>query len=398
MLFLTLFLGNNRKGYFMKKIISLLTLLALTFSFTGCMSEEEKMKAAEDEKLAAAIVEKYLDENYKGAEILKTRYLERNRSGAVAVPDFGVYATGYCVSDIDYGTEDFSVIVNTDTGECWDNYGYNQQKSVVMEKITTGISGADIDETEIRVFYKDFTSTLRADDCQGFLKKGDEIFSSDKYIINVLLKCDGNIARLDNSKLKEADCKAETSVAAISFTDIYSKASVSLDNTSFDLTLNKDYKELYRLLEEKIQFEYTYDLKKKEYVWNELPFVDYERMTLGGFTFCWNDYGVQSIDFRPVNAEKTYTEKSGTTYTSVSDTAVTVTYDIDTDAENRELFCWVDEEFEYNYLVLDSDGVRKDNIYKIGSSYKNYGDCREITMSKLYDDQPFTLGIYSKDK
>ena len=192
----------------MKKTIALLSVLALMVTFSGCMSAEEKMKAEEDERLAVPIVEKYLSENYEGAVISKTTYLERNKSGAIAVPDFGVYATGYCVSQVDYGSDDFSVIVNTDTGECWDNYGYKQIKKDIADKIKSGVDSADVEDVEVNVYYKDFPSVLWADNCVGFSKKGDDILASDKYTINVLLKCDGDISRLDYSKLKEFDIKS----------------------------------------------------------------------------------------------------------------------------------------------------------------------------------------------
>jgi hypothetical protein len=378
----------------MKKTIALFSFLALTFSLSGCMSPEEKMKAEEDERLAVPIVEKYLSQNYDGAEIIETTYLERNKSGAVAVPDFGVYATGYCVSDIDYGSNDFKVIVNTDTGECWDNFSYGKMKQDIKEKIISGISNADVEDVEIMLFHKSFPAMLWAKDCMGFTKKDDDVFASENYTINVLLKCDGNIARLDYSKLKELDCKSELSVAAITFNDRYYKNTTNLDDNSYDLTLDEEYEDLYRILDEKLQIELTYDSKKGEYVWEELPYVDYECIKIGDFTFGWDANGID-VDFHQTNADRTYTEKNNT-YTSVNGTAVIVTYDIATNSDNRDLFCWADEKYEGNYLILTSDGTRKDHVYSILSGYKEYGRCRRLALNKLYDGQPFILGIYTK--
>ena len=380
----------------MKKIIALFSFLALTFSLSGCMSAEEKMKAEEDERLAVPIVEKYLSENYEGAEITKTTYLERNRSGAIAVPDFGVYATGYCVSQIDYGNNDFSVIVNTDTGECWDNFEYKNVKNDIAGRIESGISSAHIDDVEINIYHKEFPSVLWADNCVGFSKKGDNILESDKYIINVLLKCDGDISRLDYSKLKEYDFKAEVSVAAVTYYNQYYTNDIRLDSKSYDLTLNEDYEELQRILDEKLQFQYAYDHDQKACCWSEVSYEDYECITIGDFTFSYNSYGVKA-NFNIVAADETYTEKNNT-YTSLNGTAVVVTYDIDSNFKSRDLYCWTDNKFDGDYLVLTSDGVRKNNVYKISGGSAKYGDYRKIDMSKLYDNQPFTVGIYEKDK
>ncbi len=380
----------------MKKIIALFSFLALTFSLSGCMSAEEKMKAEEDERLAVPIVEKYLSENYEGAVISKTTYLERNKSSAVAVPDFGVYATGYCVSQIDYGSNDFSVIVNTDTGECWDNFNYKQLRNDIADKIKSGIDSADIDDVEVNVYYKDFPSTLWADNCVGFSKKSDNVLASDEYIINVLLKCDGDISRLDYSKLKEYDIKSEVSVAAVTFYDQYNMNDIRLDSKSYDLTLNEDYEEQHRILDEKLQFQYAYDYNQKACCWSEVSYEDYECVTIGDFTFSYDSYGVK-VYFNIVAADETYTDKNST-YTSLNGTAVTVTYDTDSNYKNKDLFCWTDNKFDGNYLVLTSDGVRKDNVYKISGGSAKYGDYRKIDMSKLYDNQPFTVGIYRKDK
>ena len=385
------------KDAFMKRIIALFSFLALTVSLSGCMSAEEKMKAEEDEKISLPIVEKYLSENYDGAKITKTTYLERNKSGAIAVPDFGVYTTGYCISQIAYGNNDFSVIVNTDTGECWDNYGYEQIKKDISKEISSCINSVKIEDIEIKFFYKDFPSLLWARDCDGFSKKGDNILTNRDYQINVLLECEGEITSLDYTALKEKDIASEVSIVAVSFADGHSSDSVALDDSTYSLSLDKDYNELYLILDKQLQIDYTDHSSDKSYSWETLPVIDYENITIGDFTFGWDANGVD-VDFITANASKAYTDNRGKQYTSINGSAVTIVYDIDESSDNRQLFCWPDSEYEGEYLVLTSDGARKDNVYEIYEGYKKYGKCRNINMNKVYNNEPFTLGIYSENK
>ena len=88
---------------------------------TACMSKEEREKAEKNEALARPNVQEYLNLNYGSGKIKSLNCLNSSKGGSL-FPDFKDYASPYVKSSVIVDKQEFSVITNTKTGQCYDNY------------------------------------------------------------------------------------------------------------------------------------------------------------------------------------------------------------------------------------------------------------------------------------
>ena len=195
--------------------LSLLAVSVLTiFLCTACMSAEERRQAEADIKAARPAVEKYLDDNFGGGQVICIDFMQAKKYPG-PIPDFDVYSSGYCKADVRLENNDeFQVVVNSEDGICYDNYHTDYVINKAVEKIVSLTDGTQPDDIEVNVAARSLLGTLGSG-YEGFLSRdtdtADNLLNGD-YYFNVVLKYGSSLNGVDVSKLENTAYKANISV------------------------------------------------------------------------------------------------------------------------------------------------------------------------------------------
>ncbi len=208
-------------GGHMKKLISIFLLFSLILvSFTSCMSEDEKQRVRENEKIAIPMIERYVEENYKGAVIESVKCLTVTNDTLFVTTK----ATDYTKAEVSYQDETFNVVFDSKTGKIYNNY--NQHKIVdKMETLVFDEIPVDIPkDTEIRFMPSDFADFV--DGGWGYLEKDidsvEDLLKTDRYKIFVLCKYVNSQMNFESIPIKsflKDEYKSDIQIAFVNYRD-----------------------------------------------------------------------------------------------------------------------------------------------------------------------------------
>ena len=253
----------------------------LVLLLTGCMSEEEKAKAKEHEKEAMPLISTYLENHYGGGKITQLSCQTR-KSSSVAVPDFRAYATEYVRAEVKGQGKEFSVLANVETGQCYDNFFYQEIKAELKSLILKYARLKEPKAMELALLSKTLKETLSEGKINGFMAEGlqsfDDLKNSGDYEIYVVLKY---IDEVDTEKIISGVLQrklngADVSIAVLDYRNQERYVPDQYAQTTFDTDSFADQDSCYRLsdlyiLQNGEEYSAAYKSRKIqdiEYIWN----------------------------------------------------------------------------------------------------------------------------------
>ena len=387
------------------------TALAILLIFTvmlccSCMSDTEKEKAMEDVRAAKPIIENYISENYSGAKLSTINYLAAKKDPG-PVPDFGIYASGYCIAEIEYGNDDFNVIADTDSGECWDNYGTDSLENELKQKLSSMIEGALPRSIDINISPCSLSSRISDSKQQGFYKiedkNADAIIFGGNYDITAALKYDMPLSDISYDKLTSQTYKSSVTLQLLKFRDNSYAQKEILPRGESVIALSSE--EQYLLLEESISFRTWHtESGSDDYVMELVSDSKYETAVVGDLTFAWKSNEI-TPDFTTTEAPDTMTTKyySKKPFYRLSDTAALMSYSMPADTTRTKLYCYCAEKYSAGYfialpLVGDNDAANNLTVNRKTAAINANTACVASFSVKNEENQLYTIGIYQKSE
>ncbi len=390
----------------MKRTALFLVFVMIATALCGCMSKEEKKESMEDVKLARPIVEEYISENYSGAKIKNISYLTERPIDSSAIADLEKRASGYCVAFVNSADTDFRILIDTDTGNCWDTYASDSLKAEIKSELAQKL-GSDFapDGTELYTFDSSLIHTLTDSDAEGFFKKGttaDDILNSASYYITALFKYSGrDISKADLSKINAEKYRCGMSFTLLKVKDCkYLSMNWIHDRAGMEFSVSKDF---YSAALDSTNSIVTY-YNGEDFTYGEPEYCKYKSEQIGEFTFFWNS---AYVDVKP--------EETGTLSEFVSDTfdsrytpctqkGVQLTYNVTRKNDcgyisEYDICCSVSKEYAKKYIgiIYDKGGINHNSFEYIGTVFPD-GDTFTVNIytSKSGSGIPITVGIYEK--
>lgn len=392
----------------MKKVFGVLFLTVFCVTaLCACLSNAEREKADANIAKAKPIVEKYVSENYSGAEIENVTFLEHNKTDGYAVLDFSVYASDYCKADIKYNGSEFQVIVNVETNACYDNRLYKDIASGINEYLKSLTKGFYVSKTENRIFDKTLVDELYTKDCVGFFDKSvteyKDVLGSENYSVFSLFICDSSFQKADYNGLTEDNgFKCDMYVGFIkpkanrnmSFPD--GLLEVKDENTDY-IKLSIEERTEYMNIEEKMTFKtYSDGILKMD---NDCL---YKTEEYGSFVFVWDSKRAH-FEFSEKNAPDTVSTKkyySGEEFYSIYNKAAVIDYEMK-DNRRDDFNVYILTPYKEGDLYLVSmyrDSTVKD-IDKLTSTYNSSKNRKYYIERVTFDGsrgREIMIGIYKK--
>lgn len=379
--------------------LSLLSVSVLTiFLCTACMSAEERRQAEADIKAARPAVEKYLDDNFGGGQVICIDFMQAKKYPG-PIPDFGVYSSGYCKADVRLENNDeFQVVVNSEDGICYDNYHTDYVINKAVEKIVSLTDGTQPDDIEVNVAARSLLGTLGSG-YEGFLSRdtdtADKLLNGD-YYFNVVLKYGSSLNGVDVSKLENTAYKANISVRLLQFSE-FAEGGTKLDvlgKSDSNLTLDDSLSYLY-LREHLLLDNFRMSDEENFTRFQKGNMVTYLQTKVDDLILAWNS-SAADISVSSVPAEKQISTEyySGKKFTALSDTAAKIDYISKTGSGYSEVYAFTTGNFnDTPYLVGDGNAETKD-----------VADCMMIISGTDYHSADFnikgvgsiTVGLYKR--
>ena len=379
--------------------LSLLAVWVLTiFLCTACMSAEERRQAEADIKAARPAVEKYLDENFGGGQVICIDFMQAKKYPG-PIPDFGVYSSSYCKADVRLENNDeFQVVVNSEDGICYDNYHTDYVINKAVEKIVSLTDGTQPDDIEVNVAARSLLGTLGSG-YEGFLSRdtdtADKLLNGD-YYFNVVLKYGSSLNGVDVSKLENTAYKANISVRLLQFSE-FAEGGTKLDvlgKSDSNLTLDDSLSYLY-LREHLLLDNFRMSDEENFTRFQKGNMVTYLQTKVDDLILAWNS-SAADISVSSVPAEKQISTEyySGKKFTVLSDTAAKIDYISKTGSGYSEVYAFTTGDFnDTPYLVGDGNAETKD-----------VADCMMIISGTDYHSADFnikgvgsiTVGLYKR--
>lgn len=325
-------MGKNRR----KKLIGTLFIsLLAAVVFTGCMSKKEKEKAETYEKEAFWDAQKYLLDRYGSLGIVSNRESLTEPDGYWGA--FAEHAMPYVQADVWLWGDTFNVVVNVDTGECYDNRKAEEVREQIEEYLYDKI---DIPSPEhLEVYFNPTEIRLLSDEnTNGYLPSGEvpdieELFADSDYQISILLEYADS--EIDFHKIDVEDlCEAGAEGPSVSLTFVNYRSSNGCENdvltagecinsTFMDARLLYYGKEVYNV-------NFDRDYKSQTDTFQYAGTVSdtcrhYRSKTVNGIRFVWVEEGYD-VELTETTVPQTfYSENDNSTLYAVSDAAVAVT-------------------------------------------------------------------------
>lgn len=379
--------------------LSLLAVSVLTiFLCTACMSAEERRQAEADIKAARPAVEKYLDDNFGGGQVICIDFMQAKKYPG-PIPDFGVYSSGYCKADVRLENNDeFQVVVNSEDGICYDNYHTDYVINKAVEKIVSLTDGTQPDDIEVNVAARSLLGTLGSG-YEGFLSRdtdtADKLLNGD-YYFNVVLKYGSSLNGVDVSKLENTAYKANITVRLLQFSE-FAEGGTKLDvlgKSDSNLTLDDSLSYLY-LREHLLLDNFRMSDEENFTRFQKGNMVTYLQTKVDDLILAWNS-SAADISVSSVPAEKQISTEyySGKKFTVLSDTAAKIDYISKTGSGYSEVYAFTTGDFnDTPYLVGDGNAETKD-----------VADCMMIISGTDYHSADFnikgvgsiTVGLYKR--
>lgn len=379
--------------------LSLLAVSVLTiFLCTACMSAEERRQAEADIKAARPAVEKYLDDNFGGGQVICIDFMQAKKYPG-PIPDFGVYSSGYCKADVRLENNDeFQVVVNSEDGICYDNYHTDYVINKAVEKIVSLTDGTQPDDIEVNVAARSLLGTLGSG-YEGFLSRdtdtADKLLNGD-YYFNVVLKYGSSLNGVDVSELENTAYKANISVRLLQFSE-FAEGGTKLDvlgKSDSNLTLDDSLSYLY-LREHLLLDNFRMSDEENFTRFQKGNMVTYLQTKVDDLILAWNS-SAADISVSSVPAERQISTEyySGKKFTALSDTAAKIDYISKTGSGYSEVYAFTTGDFnDTPYLVGDGNAETKD-----------VADCMMIISGTDYHSADFnikgvgsiTVGLYKR--
>lgn len=377
---------------------------------TACMSKEEKAIARNNEKLAEPIVQEYLELNYGGGEIQYLKCLNLPRRDTV-IPSFSEYASTYVKSSVIVNEKEFSVLVDVNTGVCYDNYN---ELVVVDDLKNYAVSSLSVDtpyDFEIHYYQKDMDGQLDRSDYANYTEYGinsvDDLFEKDQY--EILLVCkyiasDMDFGSIDAKHFFPAKELSDVYLALVNFRsneryiteDMASSYYFKFDNEEYYYSLS-DVVTAYKIK--------MYDSESDEYIYNDnvnYNYARYQSKSINGIEFAWNDF-VYDIDFKELPAEKEVQTEyyNRETFYSVDNKVVSVectsllddTYE--TYGIEDSIYCYFDKDLFGSEMVI-TESNDNEKTYDIWTLDWKRDDYIYRWLSPYDEKTSFTLGFYER--
>ena len=379
--------------------LSLLAVSVLTiFLCTACMSAEERRQAEADIKAARPAVEKYLDDNFGGGQVICIDFMQAKKYPG-PIPDFGVYSSGYCKADVRLEDNDeFQVVVNSEDGTCYDNYHTDDVINKAAEKIVSLTGGTKPDDIEANVAAKDLLGTLGSG-YEGFLSRdtdtADKLLNGD-YYFNIVLKYGSSLNGVDVSELENTAYKANITVRLLQFSE-FAEGGTKLDvlgKSDSNLTLDNSLSYLY-LREHLFLDNFRMSDEENFTRFQKGNMVTYLQKKVDDLILAWNS-STADISVSSVSAEKQISTEyySGKKFTALSDTAAKIDYISKAESRYSKVYAFTTGNFnDTPYLVGDGNGETKD-----------VADCMMLISGTDYHSADFnikgvgsiTVGLYKR--
>ena len=362
------------------------------------MSAEEKEKAREDIKAATPVVEKYLEDNFGGGEIVSIDFMQAKKySGPMF--DFDQYASGYCKADvrIENGIE-FQVIVNSDNGVCYDNFNTDDVIGKAVRQIVSLTDGKAPDSIEVNVSSRELFGAIGSG-YEGFLSwdtdTAEKLLNGD-YYLNIVLKYDSSINGVNVTKLENTPYKASITVRLLQFSE-FDEIGTSLDvlgESDCNLTFDESLQYLY--LREQLfldNFRMSDDENFTHFQKGDM--VTYLQKRVDNLIFAWNSSEVD-MSLSSVRAEKQIVTRyySGQEFKAMCDTAAKLDYITKTESRYSKVYAFTAEDFDDTpYLVGNGNSGIKD----IANSMMTVGGTTYHAASfNIKGADSITVGIYKR--
>lgn len=379
--------------------LSLLAVSVLTiFLCTACMSAEERRQAEADIKAARPAVEKYLDDNFGGGQVICIDFMQAKKYPG-PIPDFGVYSSGYCKADVRLENNDeFQVVVNSEDGICYDNYHTDYVINKAVEKIVSLTDGTQPDDIEVNVAARSLLGTLGSG-YEGFLSRdtdtADKLLNGD-YYFNVVLKYGSSLNGVDVSELENTAYKANITVRLLQFSE-FAEGGTKLDvlgKSDSNLTLDNSLSYLY-LREHLLLDNFRMSGEENFTRFQKSDMVTYLQTKVDDLILAWNS-SAADISVSSVPAERQISTEyySGKKFTALSDTAAKIDYISKTGSGYSKVYAFTTGDFnDTPYLVGDGNAETKD-----------VADCMMIISGTDYHSADFnikgvgsiTVGLYKR--
>lgn len=387
-----------------KGVFSLLILALL--SLTACMPSEERELARKNEALAQPIAQQYLDLNYGGGEIQSAKCLLLPRKEKV-IPDFNDYASSFVDVSVTSGNQSFSIVVNVETGQCYDNSSRQLLEDGFKKHIKAALTIDEPYEIQIDYYLKDVQGEVRVESLKNYTESGissvEQLLQDDKYRVYAVctyVESDMDFKSVDVEPFFPDLQLSQVYLALVNFRS--QDRFVSSDKTSFDQFVFDGVDNYYRLSDVVIaEKEKGYDIQTQKLVYDDTvrqSYASYRSEVINGIEFIW-DETTCDLDFEVVPAEKQIKLKpeSEATYYATDDKAVRISSTMlveDYGDINNDVYFYFDKGlYNKEIIITDKHDSRPKyrlwtlNLKKDDYVYQNIG---------VYDQDSITLGFYEK--
>lgn len=150
----------------MKRFLFVLLTACCLLSAAACMSADEKDKARDTEAQAAAIAQSYLDDNYGGGAVSALKCVAEWSDHVL--PTVNRQASSFVLADASFGGGDFTLLIDTANGLCYDDSLQAQLKKSLWEYISETTGAERPDSLEIHYFPKDIFGQIALGRLDGF--------------------------------------------------------------------------------------------------------------------------------------------------------------------------------------------------------------------------------------
>lgn len=384
-----------------KAVTSAVLAVAIALSCCSCMSTDEQSKAMEDVKAAKPIVDNYLAEHYSGAYVSTIEYLAKYKSSS-PVPDFGIYASGCCIAEIENGENDFEVIVDTDSGKCWDNMHIGSTKQEIKDKLCALIGGGMPADIELNLFPAELVGTV-ASNFEGYTdtsgRNADAILNGGGYYINAVMKYDCRLDTLSLEQLLGQKYKSMVNIQLVKYRDSTNNNMDILPNDKTGTNLRYTEEMQYLMFEQYEMIKSKPNENDDCYVFEEPVLSEFSAQQLGDMIFAWNSSHID-VEISEVEAPSPVSTQyySGADFYKLEDTAAELKYSCKTELSSN-LYFYTANEYSKAFLIGVVNGSGKDIAQSISiftKSEKYYHKTLRGCKFSLKDSGSTILGIYKK--
>ncbi len=369
------------------------------------MSEEDKQRVERNEKIARPMIERYVEENYKGAVIESVECLTITNDTLFVT----TRATDYTKAEVSYQEETFNVVFDSKTDKIYNNY--NQHK-IIDEMETLVFDEISVEKPkgiEIRFMPSDFADFV--DGGWGYLEKDidsiEDLLKTDRYKIFVLCKYVNSQMDFETIPIKsffKNEYKSDIQIAFVNYRDglrYEYKEVLDHKNIGSVSSLYDNDDGFYKISELKLVSQVNENEEQSdkesttELVYKE-EYKHYKSVIYDNIEFVWDDE-FYDIDFSENNAEPVVEMEnySEALFYAINEKKIklncTKTTDKEIDPYNK-VYMYFPRDVYGEYIFIENNGVT--DVERLDLKRIDY----VYTYQVLRDyNHEFTISCYRKE-